>query len=417
MITNGRSFFRRILPRRKIQPIFSSEFSHVFPEDGFSQKIHFSSTPFIYFVVHMASPPHTAIVDRKDFHIERPSILNGRLIHTLIHYNTHRFKQLKEIDVLSRRAKDPSIISVFECSHANKNGCPCKFVLRDDQSGVIIGEHKQDAMHLNDVYSWRLFQAKLLILDDLINDPCIAPQRLIDKVSSSPDFIVDQFTPSKSALQSAIARLKAKVFGTIKVDIESLSDYFKGVRTLSNQVFTLHEETYTNEQQSTKRIIVLSSGFQLDIARRGPGMFMGDGTFDSVPSLFTQMYTIHALHGDSSFPIAFALMVEKTTNAYEILFGILKNNGVTINTFMSDFEKSSRNAVVNVYGDVRLKGCWFHYTQAIMRRVQKVGLQRVHDGVICEYNCEEAFCVAIHSTCRSPTSTRTDRTGNILLRG
>ena len=85
--------------------------------------------------------------------------------------------------------------------------------------------------------------------------------------------------------------------------------------------------------------MVLSSAFQLDVARRSPGTFMGDGTFDSVPSLFTQMYTIHALHGESSFPIAFALMEEKTVRAYEILFGSLKNSGVIISTFMSDFEK------------------------------------------------------------------------------
>ena len=294
----------------------------------------------------------------------------------LIHHDTHRFKQLKEIDILTRQAKDPTIVSVFECSHANKTGCPCKFVLREDQSGVVIGEHRQDAMHLNDVYSWRLFKAKLLIFDDLINDPFVSPQRLIDKVFNSPDFVVDQFTPSKSSLQNAVARLKAKVFGTMKVDVETLSDYLKGVRTSSNQYFTLYEETYTSDQQSPKRIVVFSSSFQLDIARRCKGTFMGDGTFDSVPSLFTQLYTIHALHGTASFPIAFALMEEKTTRAYEILFGVLKSNGVAVDTFMSDFERSARNAIRNVYGDVCLKGCWFHYTQSIMRRVKKVGLQK-----------------------------------------
>ena len=92
---------------------------------------------------------------------------------------------------------------------------------------MIIGEHKQDAMHLNDVYSWRLFKAKMMILDGLVNDPFIAPQRLIDKVFGSPDFIVDQFTPSKSSLQSAVARLKTKVFGTMRVDIATLSDFSK----------------------------------------------------------------------------------------------------------------------------------------------------------------------------------------------
>ena len=323
----------------------------------------------------MAARPRY-VVQRKDFHIESPSLLNGRLIHTLIHHDTHRFKQLKEMDVLTRRAKDPSITSVFECSHANKTGCPCKFVLREDQTGEIVGEHTQDTMHLNDIYSWRLFKAKQLILDDLINDPFISPHNILDKVFNSPEFVIDQFTPSKASLQNAIARLKAKIFGTLKIDLTTLSDYLQTVTTSSGERFTLRDETYIDDHQSLKRVVVLSSMFQLDIARRGVGTFMGDGTFDSVPTMFTQLYTIHALHGDSSFPVAFARMVEKTTRAYEIVFCALKDSGVVIRMFMSDFERVSRNAIKNVFGSVCLKGCWFHYTQAIMRRVKKVGLQK-----------------------------------------
>lgn len=48
---------------------------------------------------------------------------------------------------------------------------------------------------------------------------------------------------------------------------------------------------------------------------------------------------------------------------------------------MSDFEKSSRNAVRRIYPDVQVKGCWFHYTQSIMRRVKRVGLQREYASV------------------------------------
>ena len=323
----------------------------------------------------MATRPRS-VLEWKDFHVETPSILNGRLLHALIHHDTHRFKQLKEIDVLTRQAKDPSITSVFECSHANKTGCPRKFILREDQSGEIIGEHTQDALHLNDIYSWRLFEAKQLILDGLINDPFISPHKLLDKVFNSTDFIIDQFTPSKASLKNAIARLKAKVFGTMKVDATTLSNFLQNVTTLSGESFTLCNETYVDEHQSIKRVVVLASAFQIDVAKRNVGTFMGDGTFDSVPSLFTQMYTIHALHGDTSFPIAFALMEGKTTRGYEIVFRVLKDNGVIIHTFMCDFERASRNAIKNIFNDVYVKGCWFHYTQAIMRRVENVGLQR-----------------------------------------
>ena len=68
-------------------------------------------------------------IERKDFYIEYPGEFNARLVHPLIHYNTHRFKRLKEVDVLTRKLNDPTIESVFECAYANTTGCWCKFVL------------------------------------------------------------------------------------------------------------------------------------------------------------------------------------------------------------------------------------------------------------------------------------------------
>ena len=237
-------------------PVFSSEISSPFLEPVVifdHSSLFYGASRFISFSVPVAASPRS-VVERKDFNVESPSFLNGRLLHALIHHDTHRFKQLKEMDVLTRRAKDPSITSVFECSHANKTGCPCKFVLREDQTGEIIGEHTQDTMHINDIYSWRLFEAKQLILDDLINDPFIARHKL-DKVFNSPDFIVDQFTPSKASLRNAIARLKAKVFGSMKVDATSLSDWLKSVTTLSGERFTLLDETRVDDRQSIKELL------------------------------------------------------------------------------------------------------------------------------------------------------------------
>ena len=40
---------------------------------------------------------------------------------------------------------------------------------------------------------------------------------------------------------------------------------------------------------------------------------------------------------------------------------------------MSDWETGARNAFRNVYSETRIYGCWFHYTQAIWKRIQKWG--------------------------------------------
>ena len=41
---------------------------------------------------------------------------------------------------------------------------------------------------------------------------------------------------------------------------------------------------------------------------------------------------------------------------------------------MSDWEPAARNAIKEVYPQITVYGCWFHYTQCIWRKTQKLGL-------------------------------------------
>ena len=41
---------------------------------------------------------------------------------------------------------------------------------------------------------------------------------------------------------------------------------------------------------------------------------------------------------------------------------------------MSDWERASRNAFKDVFPQIRIYGCLFHYTQCIWAKVQKLGL-------------------------------------------
>ena len=318
---------------------------------------------------------HGRRVSRDTFYIEYPGELNGRLKHTLINHDTHRFKQLKEIDILARKAKDVTIESVYECSHANKTGCPCKFILREDQSGEVIGEHTDDLLHFNDIHSWRMFKAKTLIFKELLHDPFVSPQTIMDRVYASPEFDVDQFTPPIGSMKNALLRIKTKMVGVAQIDKVALANLFSSTRTRSGDAFLLFDGTHPTRDGERKRVVGFSSGFMLDVAQRGRGVFLGDGTFDSVPTMFKQLYTIHAEVDGSVFPVVFVLMEERSTEAYECVFNALKERGLVFKTFMTDFESASRNAARNVFGDVVVKGCWFHFTQAIMRRAKKIGLE------------------------------------------
>ena len=42
---------------------------------------------------------------------------------------------------------------------------------------------------------------------------------------------------------------------------------------------------------------------------------------------------------------------------------------------MADFEEATAAAFQSVLGDVAISGCWFHFAQAVVKRVNKSGLK------------------------------------------
>ena len=73
--------------------------------------------------------------------------------------------------------------------------------------------------------------------------------------------------------------------------------------------------------------------------------------------------------------VAFVLMSGKSTADYEAVFEKLKekcpNNKV--NTIVADFEAATWAGAKNVFKDqIKMKGCYFHFTQAIWRKIVKL---------------------------------------------
>ena len=106
-----------------------------------------------------------------------------------------------------------------------------------------------------------------------------------------------------------------------------MDNLFHSAKTVDGDDLFLHKGTYSNRLHSTKQIFIFASRFQLDVARKGRGVFLGDGTFQFVPAKFKQMYSLHTMIDGSVFPVAFALMEEKTAQAYEMVFGVMKDEG------------------------------------------------------------------------------------------
>ena len=103
-----------------------------------------------------------------------------------------------------------------------------------------------------------------------------------------------------------------------------------------------------------------------------------DATFAVCPSLFYQLHTMHGIIKDTTVPLVYCLMRNKTKEKYEELFAALKNlnamldpHGVTI-----DFEIAAMEALKSSFPNANIKGCFFHFAQANWRKIQSVGLAR-----------------------------------------
>ena len=90
-------------------------------------------------------------------------------------------------------------------------------------------------------------------------------------------------------------------------------------------------------------------------------------------------YTIQVLpNGDiKQVPLVFILMSGKRKRDYRRLLKAVQNllpDHIELQCVVADFESALWRAVEKVFPGVHIRGCIFHWTQAIWRKVQELGL-------------------------------------------
>ncbi|KAL8606286.1 hypothetical protein ACOMHN_024182 [Nucella lapillus] len=106
------------------------------------------------------------------------------------------------------------------------------------------------------------------------------------------------------------------------------------------------------------------------------GPLFADGTFFVTPQPFDSLLTIHLDFQGHTFPVFYFLLTSKSEVMYKTAFRKvidLLPQSATITHTMTDFERPLMNACHEVTGRP-VHGCWFHYSQALFRRIHKLGL-------------------------------------------
>ncbi len=147
----------------------------------------------------------------------------------------------------------------------------------------------------------------------------------------------------------------------------------------------------------TERILLFTTVENLKWLQAAKFWIM-DGTFKTVPTLFRQLYSIHAPAGGSVnsriVPLVYALMTMKSEELYQRLFQELNQSAeeneleLNPNFILRDFEKASINAVQSEFPSAQSKGCHFHLGQSVYRQIQDAELTR-------RYGTDENFSLII----------------------
>lgn len=106
-----------------------------------------------------------------------------------------------------------------------------------------------------------------------------------------------------------------------------------------------------------------------------------DGTFRSAPNPYYQLVTVHGLYGGVVLPLCFCLTTGKSLAHYRHLLHEmcvrirrLTRRRWRPNTAICDFELALILALETELPGIRVRGCYFHFSQSLWRKFASLGL-------------------------------------------
>jgi hypothetical protein len=277
------------------------------------------------------------------------------------------------------------VASLFRCAKRS-NGCPAEILL---DGKAYLKESLAEHTHFGnpfEISQARVYaQAKAMIR----LDPKRGVDSIITAVLTNCSDAVQRRVKRKN-LERALYRLKDKIL-----------NHPKGPTTPAELVipeeWSIHPdgEPYVlgdillsrTARASAERIILFSHPRSLQILSESP-VVAGDGTFAMrfpPQSKWRQLYMIHGYVGKTFIPLVGIASNSSTARMYASALQYVKDYmHDTLNldwqpkVFLSDFEAAIISALPRVFAHEGFihKGCWFHHSQAIMKRVKSLGLQK-----------------------------------------
>ena len=220
----------------------------------------------------------------------------------------------------------------------------------------------------------------------------VQPAQIIqDTIINMPESSYS-YMPNKQALGKQISRVRNKDGPSQPQSLDQINVPIELRRTIKDEEFLVRDIEFSGE-----RIMIFCAESNLQYLQDARYWIM-DGTFKTVPKLFLQMYTIHALVGGENnarvLPMVYALMTGKSEECYNQLFQELIDLGEEADfilnppLILTDFEQAAINATKNQFPESIHKCCFFHLCQNVWKKIQASGLA-------IEYGSDEDFSITL----------------------
>ena len=141
--------------------------------------------------------------------------------------------------------------------------------------------------------------------------------------------------------------------------------------------FVLHD----SGKEDSERIIVFGDRFMLTELETSK-FWLADGTIKLSPTLFYQIYTIHASFMETTPACVYAFLPSKTEMTYrrflDIILKLAPNSAPE--KILVDFENAVIQSFAAKFPMSSLSGCYFHLTQNFNKKIAELGLKLTYQN-------------------------------------
>ncbi|KAG4086382.1 hypothetical protein H8356DRAFT_1373174 [Neocallimastix lanati (nom. inval.)] len=197
----------------------------------------------------------------------------------------------------------------------------------------------------------------------------IKSKRIFDKISQEIGYIC----PEYKTIKSQITRYKNKqLFPNVKTfdEVPNVSEYYKTIRGEYFMIF------------KNSNIIIFQSPFQAKLFMENKHIF-ADGTFLIAPTNSYQVFITRTYVTELNCFYTTSIIIKYNTNI-----------NFSEKIFHFDFEKGISNAVENIFLNINIKYCFWHYKRLLMTKKNKLCYKEVKD-----HNILNTYYKAISNLC------------------